>query len=93
MHARGERYIITPRGYIKRTDMQFKPSSKWKLLGISTHWMKNYPDLDWQEVKARLDKKETVSGYVHDIDHGTHRMWSGRYFGKIPKAKLYKSEF
>jgi hypothetical protein len=90
MRARGDVYVITPSGYIKRTDMPFKASHNWRVYGVSTHHWQNSPKLKWPEIRNMLDKGKTVEGYFWDVDHGTIRTWGGSYAGKLPRAKLKK---
>jgi hypothetical protein len=89
MKARGERYIVHANGNIQRTDMEFTPSGKWKLQGLRPKWNANRTS-SFSELKKRMNKGETVEGYVIDLDHGTTRMWAGRYNGHIPKATIHK---
>lgn len=84
---RGEAYLINTKGEI--TSQRTKtPSGEWLVYGVAKRW--NSHPIKWTIIKKQLDEGKTVEGYFYDVDHGTVRMWSGSYQGKIPKAKIYK---
>lgn len=63
-------------------------SNTWKIFGVAQRW--NGRPVPWKLIKAKLDKGQTVEGYLYDIDHGARRFWGGSWNGKLPKIKLYK---
>ena len=60
-------------------------SDKWKLLGVTKKWNRNSLDVKFDEIWE--DPGRMRSGYVYDLDHGTTRMWGGRYNGKLPRVE------
>lgn len=95
MTGRGQSYLITEDGWITYRDpgKDHYPSTSWVIVAVTDRWnQKPMTGLnDWLSVKARLDRGETVTGYMWDRDHGTLRMWGGRYAGKTPKVTLRKT--
>jgi hypothetical protein len=85
IYHRGEFSDINEKGEITRAQSPI-PSGQWLIVGVSTHWNSRH-FTPWVEVKARLDKGETVEGYVFDRDHGTLRQWGNG------KARIQKSNF
>ena len=97
LYIRGEKYYLTNQGwfvqtsYLTNPDPWNKPSRNWRVYGLSFHHWRRSPDLLWSEIKAKLDKGEGIpEGYLWDVDHGTTRLWGGSYFGKVPKAQIYR---
>ena len=90
LYACGEHYILNDAGEIRRTDGQWEFSGQWRLFGLTQRWNARHVEV-WTSLKARLDAGErSIEGYVHDIDHVTHRMWGGQWNGRIPKGRLMK---
>ncbi len=80
---RGKRYEVNHKGYIRRTDMKMDYSPTWKFLGVSFHHWRQRIDIHLQEA---LEHPELlINGFVWDKDHGTERVWSGCYDGKLPR--------
>lgn len=92
MTGRGQTYMLTPEGHIKRTDMAHSPSSSWVVVAVVPRWNSRpqYGTNDWPALKSELDAGKTISGYLYDRDHGTLRMWGGIYGGKVPKVTIRK---
>ena len=80
---RGKRYEVNHEGYLRRADMKMDYSPTWKFLGVSFHHWRQNIDIHLQE--ALKYPERLVGGRVWDEDHGTIRLWSGRYNGKLPR--------
>lgn len=63
----------------------YKFDDGWRLLGFSSRPNCRTPNVDLEAVWR--DPKLAVGSYVWDVDHGTTRMWSGMYEGKIPRVE------
>ena len=88
-----QRYIIHDNGNIERTDLKnFNVSGQWTLLGLKPYW-NSVRYIPWKQIKNRIDKGETVTGYVIDLDHGTTRQWGGQFNGKNHKATILQTSF
>jgi hypothetical protein len=49
-----------------------EPHDDWKILGIATrHTSSHYSNLS----DCVADPSLIGQGWIHDLDHGTHRMW------------------
>lgn len=81
----GERYVVNEAGEIKRPDVMDAFSGKWLLRGFSTHHMQTRPTISLAEAFA--DPKRVDGAFVHDNDHGTDRIWGGRYHGRLPRVE------
>ena len=86
LNGRGQTWRINSKGEFC-VSRRFSPT--WKIFGISLRW--NGKPVLWADVKKVADKGKTVEGYMHDIDHGTHRFWGGSWGGKLPKVKLWRA--
>lgn len=79
---RGEHYMVNESGEIKcGNNNEF--SKTWIFRGGITHHLRNWIDVPLQLAfrnPALLNKCLGV-----DIDHGTCRVWGGRYNGKLPR--------
>ena len=84
--GRGNYWRINSKGEFSVSG-RFSPS--WRILGIAARW--NGQPTPWATVKSQADKGKVVIGYMHDLDHGTHRFWGGSWNGKLPKVRLYKA--
>ena len=83
VNSKGEILVGKPNFAYGTVEGYFSP--QWKLYGLSERW--NSSPILFEKLKEKMDRGETVEGYVHDIDHGTRRFWGG---GKrLPKAKMY----
>src|SRR3990167_9564621 len=60
-----------------------KDGHEWRFIGVSTHHWHNHVV---HNLKSILDNpKLAVGGYLWDVDHGTTRIWGGRYCGHLPR--------
>lgn len=52
-------------------------SRSWAILGFSRRWNANYmiPLAEIADMPAEEQAKALGHGIVHDLDHGTHRIW------------------
>jgi len=83
VNSKGEILVGKPNFVYGTVEGYFSP--KWKLYGLSERW--NSRPILFEQLREKMDRGQTVEGYVHDIDHGTRRFWGG---GKpLPKAKMY----
>ena len=83
VNSKGEILVGKPNFVYGTVEGYFSP--QWKLYGLSERW--NSRPILFEQLREKMDRGETVEGYVHDIDHGTRRFWGG---GKrLPKAKMY----
>jgi len=85
LNGRGQTYNISNKGEF---EVNSKYSSTWRIYGIASRW--NGRPVLWSTIKSQADKGKTIIGYLHDIDHGTRRMWGGSWNGKLPKVRLWK---
>jgi hypothetical protein len=83
VNSKGEILVGKPNFVYGTVQGYFSP--QWKLYGLSERW--NSSPILFEKLKEKMDRGETVEGYVHDIDHGSRRFWGG---GKrLPKARMY----
>ena len=75
-------YQVNEEGYIK-SEKSKNFSKNWIFLGVSKHHMNNHVTIPFKKCWENPDLM--MNGYVWDVDHGTTRMWSGQYNGKIPR--------
>lgn len=75
----GHYYDIHPNGNIERRDMQFTPSGQWRALGVHEIGpfgrLYGREDLDVLLTRPVTFKNGKPRFYLHDLDHGTHRIW------------------
>jgi hypothetical protein len=84
LYGRGQSYRINRKGEFWVSD-HFSPT--WKIYGIATRW--NSQPVLWAALKTKLTLEgKVITGYMHDIDHGTHRFWGGSWGGHLPKVTL-----
>jgi len=73
----GRYYYIDSANRIIRADMEFSPSGQWTFIGLSDRYGRFI-------TMAHLDSGDTTykngkgKYWLHDRDHGTHRIWSDR---------------
>jgi hypothetical protein len=81
--ARGQYFTVNKKGEIKSVKSSgFSPT--WIILGFSTHHWRSFPDIPLED--AFKHPHSIVKGLVWDKDHGTTRVWGGRYAGKLPRV-------
>ncbi len=81
---RGSHYSCNEQGWIRRHDMKdFEPAGDWVFLGVQGHHWNNH--ITTTRAEAFEHPEKIIGGMVHDLDHGTHRVWSGSYNGKLPR--------
>jgi len=79
--CRGEYFKVNEDGYMtQKKNSDF--SGQWKFLGVSFHHWRNGIDIRYSE---KTLPENLIGGLVWDLDHGTTRMWGGRYMGKLPR--------
>jgi hypothetical protein len=79
--CRGEEFKVNSKGeLIQANRTEF--SGQWKFLGVSFHHWRTGIDLRFEDIS---DPEQIIGGRVWDFDHGIVRMWSGSYFGKLPR--------
>lgn len=84
--GRGEYYPVSREGLIGRQGWGMKYlSGDWKVYGMTFHHWSRTP-ISWQQMRARMDKGETLVGYLWDLDHGSIRRWGG----SNPRVRVYK---
>ena len=89
MQISGEYYHVDTEGRIKRLGIKgFGFSNTWTVYGVAERW--NSHPVPWNIIKKHLNTGATVTGYLYDVDHGTVRMWGGKYAGKLPKVTIWK---
>jgi len=84
---RDQYYVVNRKGEIRRHigDSQSEFYKDWILIGFSTHHWRNSPDISLEE--AFKKPASIVGTLVWDKDHGTFRVWGGRYAGKVPRVR------
>jgi len=81
---RGEWFIVNRKGEMTQSTKNPQFSEDWELLGVSYHHWRQGIDC---YVKELFEKPELmVKGRVWDLDHGSVRLWSGQYNGKLPRV-------
>ena len=84
-HA-GEWYKVKENGDMLQVNNTYNEwDDKWRFLGVSKHHWSNHIDVFL--VDAFANPKQLIGGLVWDIDHGTTRLWGGRYYGKLPRIQ------
>ena len=82
---RGELYKVKENGDMIQTDNTYnKWNDSWRLLGVSTHHMQRHATITVKELFE--NPKRMIKGYLWDKDHGTKRLWGGKYYGKLPRV-------
>ena len=81
--CRGEWFAVDEKGRIKGNGLA-NHSDGWLFLGVSKHHWSN--SIDVRLADAFKDPKSLLKGLVWDRDHGTTRVWGGRYAGKLPRV-------
>jgi len=81
---RGESYRVNKKGYIN-TDAFHGFSDTWIFGGgIKHHWGTKVS----VTLADAFENPERLNGCLgSDIDHGTMRIWGGRYNGKLPRIE------
>ena len=88
-YCRGGMFIADSEGRIttrEHFDTGGDFSGGWILRGVAKKWNRNSIDVTFAEIWD--DPSRMYNGYVYDTDHGTNRMWGGRYEGKIPRVQF-----
>ena len=80
----GEWFSVNEKSEMTQSTENPKFSGKWKLLGVSYHYRRQYIDCYFEELFK--DPKLMINGRIWDLDHGTTRKWSGRHMGKLPRV-------
>lgn len=88
LYGRGTWYKINSKGEFF---VNGKASKTWKIYGVAQRW--NGRPIPWKSIKIKLDKGQSVKGYLYDIDHGTTRFWGGSWGGKLPVVELSRGYF
>lgn len=88
--CRGQWYAVNEAGEMTSEHEFPHFSGAWKFLGVSFHHWRNGIDVHFtKDTKAAA----LIGGRVWDLDHGSTRVWSGRYFGKLPRiTRAYYTE-
>lgn len=64
--------------------MRFSPHDSWRILGFSTRHNANRI-ISLAEAAAGASIGQ---GWVHDLDHGTHRMWGSPSWRRAAKVEI-----
>lgn len=56
-------------------------SGKWVILGFG----KRYHSRSLVSLQEAVSGEDIGHGIIHDLDHGTHRVWHGERLGSITK--------
>ena len=84
IYIRGEWYMIDENGYIFGGPNNIRqPSRNWRFLGVSTHHWHNRIIYTFKDIWENPDL--AIHGYLWDEDHGTTRIWGGKYDGHLPR--------
>lgn len=91
-HA-GDGYVVNSKGYMLQENNNHNEfSDSWKLLGVSTHHMQTRPTITFKEIWE--NPYLVRNAYIWDRDHGTVRLWSGKYAGRLPRVSIaYKARY
>lgn len=87
--CRGERFEVDSDGRIRRPELRFREyrkfSNEWKFLGgMHHHWCNH---ITRRFIEA-WENPEILNGCLAaDRDHGTVRVWGGRYLGGLPRIR------
>ena len=80
----GEIYKVNSKGQIYGGPHNLADSNDdWIFVGVSKHHMQNHPVINFKGIWENPGL--ALHGYLWDIDHGTLRMWAGRYLGTLPR--------
>lgn len=93
---KGTRYVLTTKANVRfeldadgavltRTDGPegFAYSGKWIILGATTRWNARHI----VTLAELADGADFGQGWIHDLDHGTHRVWGN------PSSRRLKSVY
>lgn len=64
-------------------DYRRMPSDTWYIVGIG----RRHNSRDLVSLSAAADGADIGQGWVHDIDHGTHRMWTMPKHQRVMKVE------
>lgn len=91
--CRGETFIVDENGFIIQ-EARFQQALKnrsapdfsgnWMLLGVSFHHWTSHIEIEFKRIWEKPELM--IGGRVWDVDHGTIRIWSGQYCGKLPRV-------
>ena len=82
--CRGGWYKVKENGDMLQVDNTYNKWDKsWRFLGVSFHHWTQRINLTVKE--AFKNPEALVGGLVWDVDHGTTRVWGGRYCGRLPR--------
>lgn len=85
MHTKhGTRYELAENGAVlARSDgpAGWDYSGRWIITGFTTRHNAHH----LVTLAAAADGAEVGQGWVHDLDHGTHRMWGGDRLARISR--------
>ncbi len=81
---RGDHYAVNEKGWIECNERGYF-SDTWRFLGGSTHHWHNRVTVPLAEAFKNPKALNGCLGW--DIDHGTTRVWGGRWAGKLPRIR------